>query len=242
MIQLLISVKDVAEAITALDSGVDIIDLKDPNVGALGALDMALTRQIVKAANGRATISATVGEQHANLEALEHEILLRKQAGVDIVKIALNDWQDNSEFWIIMRALTGAGVRLVAVIFANLNVDLNIISHIKNAGFEGAMLDIQDKRLRLPEICDDKVLRAFVNQCEKMGLRSGLAGSLGIQDIDILCRVKPKYIGFRGGVCQNQARKNALSPPRLFEVVNLLHKHNKVFEKPVKTSLVALHS
>ena len=40
MTQLLISVKNVKETLIALDAGVDIIDLKDPDNGALGALDV----------------------------------------------------------------------------------------------------------------------------------------------------------------------------------------------------------
>ena len=37
MTQLLVSVKNVEETFIALDAGVDIIDLKDPANGALGA-------------------------------------------------------------------------------------------------------------------------------------------------------------------------------------------------------------
>ena len=40
----LASVRDVAEAETALLAGADIIDLKDPAQGALGAVDPATTR------------------------------------------------------------------------------------------------------------------------------------------------------------------------------------------------------
>ena len=71
MTQLLISIKNAQEAKLALASGVDIIDLKDPNIGALGALDLATTKVIVDLVNGRAIVSATVGEQHSSLSELK---------------------------------------------------------------------------------------------------------------------------------------------------------------------------
>lgn len=48
MTQLLISVKNVEEALIALNCGVDIIDLKDPNIGALGALNLDTSQQILQ--------------------------------------------------------------------------------------------------------------------------------------------------------------------------------------------------
>ncbi|MFM9834559.1 MAG: (5-formylfuran-3-yl)methyl phosphate synthase, partial [Methylophilaceae bacterium] len=56
--QLLISVKNSEEALIALHAGADVIDLKDPNIGALGALDLETTAQILKVLDGRATVSA----------------------------------------------------------------------------------------------------------------------------------------------------------------------------------------
>ena len=52
MMRLLISVKNVEEALIALTIGVDVIDLKDPNVGALGALNLTDTQQILQAIAG----------------------------------------------------------------------------------------------------------------------------------------------------------------------------------------------
>ena len=48
-IKMLASVTSVDEALIALDAGVDMIDLKNPSTGALGALDPALVKDIVEA-------------------------------------------------------------------------------------------------------------------------------------------------------------------------------------------------
>ncbi|MEX0712176.1 MAG: (5-formylfuran-3-yl)methyl phosphate synthase, partial [Pirellulales bacterium] len=48
MTKLLVSVRSLAEARLALAAGVDLIDLKEPARGSLGALDPAVARQIVR--------------------------------------------------------------------------------------------------------------------------------------------------------------------------------------------------
>ena len=56
MTQLLISVKNVEETLIALEAGVDIIDLKDPENGALGALDIATSKSILQVISGAAIV------------------------------------------------------------------------------------------------------------------------------------------------------------------------------------------
>jgi uncharacterized protein (UPF0264 family) len=45
--KLLVSVRDVEEAKIAIEAGVDLIDLKEPNHGALGAVDLQTARDVV---------------------------------------------------------------------------------------------------------------------------------------------------------------------------------------------------
>jgi (5-formylfuran-3-yl)methyl phosphate synthase len=59
---LLISVRDVAEALAALEAGADVIDVKEPTRGSLGAADSATLAAIAKAVNGRAPVTAAMGE------------------------------------------------------------------------------------------------------------------------------------------------------------------------------------
>ena len=92
MTKLLISVKNVEEAMLALAADVDMIDLKEPSVGALGALDLNISRQIVQLVSGRKLISATVGEEHRSMHALILDIQERAAIGVDIIKIAVSDF------------------------------------------------------------------------------------------------------------------------------------------------------
>ncbi len=239
---LLISVKNVEEAQLALDAGVDIIDLKDPNAGALGALDLQETAQIVQLIDGCSIVSATVGEQHMRLNDLVLDIEARAEMGIDIIKIAVSTLFDDENFIVEMAKLSIVGIKIVAVFFADTKLDLSLLPMLKKAGFYGAMLDTQTKQNDLLQAQSKNVLQSFVMRCEEINLKSGLAGSLKSQYIELLCEINPTYIGFRGGVCENSLRNTALSGLKVIEVKNMLREHNKAYVKPHKILGLALHS
>ncbi|MFM8391140.1 MAG: (5-formylfuran-3-yl)methyl phosphate synthase, partial [Methylophilaceae bacterium] len=62
MTKLLVSVKNLQECELALQSGVDLIDLKAPQYGALGGLALNDIHNISAFINKRATTSATIGD------------------------------------------------------------------------------------------------------------------------------------------------------------------------------------
>lgn len=242
MTQLLISVQNIEEAMIALAANVDIIDLKDPNIGALGALDLDLTGEIVRQVSGRSLISATVGELHASLDALVADIKLRANAGVDIVKVAVPGLFYQANFYDAVTQLTKAGVKIVVVFFADKEVDLNLLPALKKAGVYGAMLDTKNKHKNLLQAQHQQALHLFIQQCHQYQLKSGLAGSLQPQHIDQLAEINPTYIGFRGGVCDNSQRKSALSQAKVHEVISMLRNGNRNHIKARLNSGSALHS
>jgi hypothetical protein len=60
--KLLVSVVSAAEALRALEGGADIIDVKDPGEGALGAPAPAVLAEVVAAVGGRAPVSVALGD------------------------------------------------------------------------------------------------------------------------------------------------------------------------------------
>ena len=62
MTRMLASVANLEEALLVLQAGADLIDLKAPAAGALGALPPEAVRQIVTAVAGRRPVSATIGD------------------------------------------------------------------------------------------------------------------------------------------------------------------------------------
>ena len=242
MTQLLVSAKNVEEAMLLAELGVDIIDLKDPNIGALGALDLTLTQEIVNAVAGRAVISATVGEHHADLTALLNAINARAALGIDIIKIAVNANMLNAAFIKAAQALAAHGIQLVAVMFADAAVDESALKIIKQAGFCGVMLDTQNKAFSLTEIVTNKSLQSFVIACEKNHLKCGLAGSLKPQYLESLLALKTTYLGFRGGVCDEAVRNRAINSSKVATLRNMLLKHNKISNKAHQSMYLALHT
>jgi uncharacterized protein (UPF0264 family) len=227
MTQLLISVKNIEEALIALEAKVDIIDLKDPNLGALGALDLLTTGEIVRQVYGHSLISATVGELHASIDELVADIQLRANAGVDIIKITLSSLFYETNFYDALIQLTKGGVKIVVVFFADEDIDLNLLLALKNSGVYGAMLDTKNKQKNLLQVQHQQALKSFTQLCHQYHLKSGLAGSLQPQHIDLLVEINPTYIGFRGGVCDNSLRNTALNQAKVHQVINVLRNGNK---------------
>lgn len=253
MTQLLISVKNVEEALLALACGADIIDLKDPSVGALGALDMPTSLAIfavmkhetskqISGQNSGLIFSATVGENHENLDTLIAAIEQRATMGQVIIKIAVSVLFNDEIFFVEMRKLSNAGVKIVAVFFADERVDLTLLPTLKQAGFYGAMLDTKNKHKNLLQTKTIEDLALFTHFCHQHGLKSGLAGSLQAQHVDTLLALNVTYMGFRGGVCNNLKRISNLNATKIDEVKKLLHTHNNYSTKMKKIIPLALHS
>src|SRR5436309_16136851 len=59
---LLVSVRSSEEAIAALEGGADIIDVKEPRRGSLGAADPGTVSEIIRVINRRAPVTAAFGE------------------------------------------------------------------------------------------------------------------------------------------------------------------------------------
>jgi len=242
MTQLLISVKSVEEALVALAADADLIDLKDPNVGALGALNLEITAQIVREVDGRAVVSATVGEGHKSLTQLCHAIQLRAELGVDIVKIAVSELFYQPEFVVELLKITKNDVKIVAVFFGDERLDLGLLPILHQAGFYGAMLDTKTKCSSLTEHQTEIALGDFINQCDENNLISGLAGSLRTQHVEYVSRFNPTFIGLRGGVCESFMRESTLCGTKVTEVKNMLPERNKQCLEAQKILGLALHS
>jgi (5-formylfuran-3-yl)methyl phosphate synthase len=242
MTQLLISVKNTQEALLALHAGADVIDLKDPNVGALGALDMQMTLEIVEAIDGRVVLSATVGEGHVSIKALCQSIQMRADSGVDIIKIAISDFFYTDEFFIEIQKLTKSNIKIVAVFFGDGEIDFELFPILQRTGFYGVMLDTQSKQLCLLDHQSEQNICRFIEKSRENELISGLAGSLKILHIDFLIMFEPTFIGMRGGVCEENMRKSTLNNAKVQEVKNMLLKHNIEAPKSLKSMSFALHS
>ena len=60
--QLLVSVRNLSEAKAAISGGADIVDLKEPGLGSLGAVHLTERKRIIEQLRGQVPITAALGE------------------------------------------------------------------------------------------------------------------------------------------------------------------------------------
>jgi dihydroneopterin aldolase len=212
MTLMLASVTGPAEAELALAHGADIIDLKDPARGALGALDPAVVREAVGAIAGRRPTSAVTGDLPMDPEAIVAAAQEMAAAGVDYVKVGLFPGDRRAD---CIRALAPLArrTRVVGVMFADRGADLDLLPLMREAGFGGAMLDTAAKGAgRLLDHADAAMLGGFVRHCRAHALSTGLAGSLEAPDVPRLLLLAPDFLGFRGALCAAHDRTAGLDP------------------------------
>ncbi|MFA6179669.1 MAG: (5-formylfuran-3-yl)methyl phosphate synthase [Candidatus Methylopumilus sp.] len=228
MIKLLASVTSSQEALWALEAGVDIIDLKNPAEGALGALPLAVITEVVQNIRGRAPVSATIGDLPMNPELIADAIVNTAKAGVDIVKVGFFPSADSVACIEAIKPLISKGIKVVAVLFADGEIELRLLPVLSAAGFFGVMLDTAHKNgLSLLDNQPFETIYAFIAHAKTLGLETGLAGSLRLEHIAQLRLAKPGYMGFRGALCINFERNATLVKSKIFELSVVLQKNNK---------------
>ena len=216
---MLASVGSLAEARIALGAGADIIDLKDPGRGALGALDPETLTVIAKALKGVVPLSATVGDIGPDDPALFEHIRRIAGAGVDIVKVGLFAEAPGPGFIKAINRAVAAGIRPVIVLFAEDYRGPAGLGELLSLNLTGLMLDTKNKTGRgLTRLQDLAALGAFVRMSRQRGLLSGLAGSLRYGDIAPLAALAPDYLGFRGALCVAGDRLKPLDGERIKKI------------------------
>lgn len=207
MTGILASVNSLEEARLILNTAVDIIDLKQPEQGALGALPTDTVKLIVQTVKQKKTVSATVGDLPMQPDRVFNAVNAMAKTGVNYIKIGFfpeGDWDSTLNK---LAELTEQGLQLIAVLFADTHPDIHIIKSLKKAGFTGVMLDTQDKsKGSLTDVMALSDIEQFVYTARQAQLVCGLAGSLTIQDIPELKKLNVHYLGFRGALCQHHNR------------------------------------
>jgi uncharacterized protein (UPF0264 family) len=221
MTAMLASVRNVAEAQVAFECGADIIDLKEPALGALGAVPRDEVRRVLDALHPRqATVSCTVGDLPCGSPEVPAAVDALHALGVDIVKFGVFELEGYLDLLAKLRPTILNGARLVAVIFADrIGEPMELIRPAVEAGLYGVMLDTADKGAgSLRSLLAKEGLMAFVQTAKNAGLRVGLAGSLRQDDIAGVLALEPHYVGFRGALCTGSRRNAGLDPGRVREV------------------------
>jgi (5-formylfuran-3-yl)methyl phosphate synthase len=221
----LASVRDAGEAEMAIGAGADIVDLKDPGAGALGALAPATVDACVRAIGGRVPVSATIGDVPLEQEGVRAAVLSMAARGVDYVKLGLFPGGDGERCLTMLASLTPQ-IRLILVLFADALSEIDAIRLAARIGASGVMLDTFGKSgVSLPDLVSAGRLAALIESARARGLTIGLAGSLQARHVPELLALGPDLLGFRGALCRAGKRGRSLEPLRVASIRALIPKN-----------------
>ncbi len=206
--QLLVSPSTIDEA--KLSVAADIIDVKKPSEGSLGANFPWVIREIKTLV--AKPLSAAIGDFDYKPGGAALAAYGAACAGADFIKIGLAfDGQEKARDVIsaVVRAVKDEFPEKYVVIAAYSDYHrMHSISPFAMApiaaecGADFAMVDtgIKDRQSTFA-FMDEETLRTFTYTNEKLGLGTALAGAFRFEDINALKRINPDIIGVRGMVC-----------------------------------------
>lgn len=227
MTGLLVSVRDRLEAADVLRAGVDLVDVKEPLAGPLGAASPRVWREVVDCVAGEVPVSLALGELLD--EGLE-ERLAAVPAGTSYLKLGLAGCQDNDSWrslWKDALAQLPAGPRPVAVIYADFPLarspePAEVLEAAQELGCPAVLVDTFDKRAGnlLAHWSYDRICQ-HVEQAQQRGIKVVLAGSLDERAVGLLAMPTVDLLAVRGAACAGE-RDGRLDPGKVARLVQLV--------------------
>ncbi|NIM44116.1 MAG: hypothetical protein GTN80_00325 [Nitrososphaeria archaeon] len=216
--RLLVSVVDREEALQALAGGADIIDVKNPQEGSLGANFPWVIREVKEAVHGRAEVSATLGDLPNTPGTATLAALGATLSGADYVKVGLFGTRTIGEALFMMKNVCRAvreqrfDVKVIASGYAD-HERISSISPLRlpevaqKSGADGVLVDTKLKRdEKLFDLLTPTQLSSFAKESHRYGLTVAFAGMLDIGDIPEAHRLGADIIGTRRYVCEQGDR------------------------------------
>ena len=188
----------------------DIIDVKKPSEGSLGANFPWVIREIKQFS--KKPVSAAIGDFDFKPGGAALAAYGAACAGADYIKIGLafeGAEQAREMISAVVKAVKDEFPEKKVVIAAYSDYErMHSISPFEMApiaaacGADFAMVDtgIKDRKSTFA-FMDEETLRSFAETNRSLGLGTALAGALKFEDIDALKRINPDIIGVRGMVC-----------------------------------------
>jgi (5-formylfuran-3-yl)methyl phosphate synthase len=231
---LLVSVRDAREADVALEGGADVIDVKEPSRGSLGAADTHVIASVLQEVAGRVPVSVAAGELLDWPEIELREFCGATAGNVAFMKFglagcsAMVDW---TERWLRAAESLPANTQPVAVAYADwiaarAPAPDQVLAHAQNIGCPALLVDTWDKSTGdLFEHWPAKSLREFGHRARNAGVHLALAGSLRIAVLPRAIGCRPALVAVRGAVCEG-GRQGTVSMGRVQAVRGVLDEAN----------------
>jgi (5-formylfuran-3-yl)methyl phosphate synthase len=214
-VQLLVSVRSVAEVGSALRGGADIIDAKEPGHGSLGAVSREVLAEIIQLVpNGRA-LSVALGDlmSPAEVFATIESLPLSPRLGPVYLKLGFAGVSSLDLIGSLLSAavvaakIGPAAAHIVAVAYADAARARSVSPHslvpvAAAAGATGILVDTYGKDgsglLRWMEL---EALAGLGANAHRAGLFAALAGELGLEDMALIVATRADVVGVRGAAC-----------------------------------------
>lgn len=232
MTKLLVSVRNLEEAQIALAAGVDLIDLKEPTRGALGAVDLAQARSICNLCRYGPPLSMALGELPDDLpsELRREDPFVAAEAPLPVVpdeisyvKIGLAGcarrarWRAQLQ---LFRRSFDPNTGFVAVVYADGDAVAApaaeaIVAEAIKLDARGVLVDtaVKDGRTLFDHWSPAQV-RRFVDEVQSLGMLAVVGGGLTLTTIPQVVTSGADYVAVRGAACAD-GRDSKVDPERI---------------------------
>ena len=227
--RLLVSVVDAAEARLAVAGGVDIVDVKNPAEGSLGAPAPGVIAAVRDVLPECLPLSAAVGDLPSLPGTAALAALGAARSGAASVKIGLWGTSTRADAVAVLRAARSAvegHAEVVAVAYADAArvpsrplPPRELVAAAREAGVAGCLVDtaVKDGRSLLTWLPVDALAR-LVADAHAAGLEMALAGALRADDVPEIRATGADIVGVRSAACRNGERTAPLDPARITQL------------------------
>jgi (5-formylfuran-3-yl)methyl phosphate synthase len=223
--KLLVSVVDAGEARAAAAAGADIIDVKNPAEGSLGAPAPVVIAAIRAAVPAALPVSAAIGDMPNLPGTAALAALGAAHSGAAFVKVGLWGASTESDAVALLRTVRDAAPE--AVVVAGAYADARRVPHAplapellprvaRAASVDVCLLDtaVKDGRGLLDWLAPD-ALTALVDEAHELGMEVALAGALRAEDLPVVQATGADIAGVRSAACGDGRRSGPLEAARV---------------------------
>jgi uncharacterized protein (UPF0264 family) len=224
--RLLVSVTDSHEARVAVDGGVDIVDVKNPAEGSLGAPAPREIERVRDVVPPERPVSAAIGDLPNLPGTAALAAVGAARSGAAYVKVGLWGTPTADEAVAVLRAVRDAvdgDATVVAAAYADAArvpggplPPRVVVEAARRAGVGGCLLDTAVKDGRgLFEWLSPEALEALVAEAHAAGLEMALAGALRAEDLRLVRATGADIAGVRAAACRDGRRTAPLDTERI---------------------------
>jgi len=230
--KLLVSVVDDGEARAAASAGADIVDVKNPVEGSLGAATPAVIASVRAAVPAELPVSAAIGDMPNLPGTAALAALGAARSGAKFVKVGLWGVTTEGDAVDLLCAVRDAVANVPdAVVVAAAYADARRVAHAPlapellprvagAAGVGACLLDtaVKDGRGLLEWLSAD-ALGSLVADAHAADLQVALAGALRAEDVAVVRDAGADIAGVRSAACRDGRRSGRLDAERVRALV-----------------------